>query len=182
MGALANLSDLLIGFHPEKVDLVTRHAHRDSGHTAIVNAGTSTGYSGKDRGIGNPMDADPNGIISVGPNRYIDKYGNWIWMKGTNCWSTYTANESKIWRQTLDVNKATIAGYANWLNTRESAGKLHYSVAISSCVTHASRALNLSGVFNIGIHPYLLAAQMYLWGNGIRPWSYIYFLNQLPQL
>ena len=172
MGALANLSDLLIGFHPEKVDLVTRHAHRDSGHSAIVEEGTYTGY--KD----NP---DVNGIISVGPKSTDEPNETWHWMRGTNHWSTYSA-EDKIWRQTLDVNLKTVRSYANWLNDREFANKLHYSVEVSSCVTHTSRALNLSGVFNIGIHPYLLAAQMYLWGNGIRPWSYIYFLNQQPQL
>lgn len=50
----------------------------------------------------------------------------------------------------------------------ESAGKLVYSLELSSCVTHTSLALNMSNIFNIGIHPYLLHAQMYLWDNGIR--------------
>lgn len=57
-----------------------------------------------------------------------------------------------------------------------SSGKLIYSVELSSCVTHTSMALNLSELFNIGILPYLLSSQMYLWSNGIRPWSYLYFL------
>ncbi len=59
-----------------------------------------------------------------------------------------------------------------------ATGKLIYSVEFSSCVTHTSMALNLSGIFNIGIHPYLLNAQMYLWSNGLRPWNFSYFLNQ----
>jgi hypothetical protein len=73
---------------------------------------------------------------------------------------------------------STIEKYSNWLNTRAAAGKLAYSVELSSCVTHTSTALNLSGIFNIGIHPYLLNAQMYLWSNGIRPWTFSYFLNR----
>ena len=125
-------------------------------HSAIVEEGsaTATGY-----GNGNPAYADPNGIISVGPNRYTDPYGSWHWMKGTNLWDTHTGAGETYWRQTLNVNRGTITKYANWLNARETIGKLHYSVEISSCVSHTSRALNLSGIFNIGIHPYLLNAQ-----------------------
>jgi hypothetical protein len=29
----------------------------------------------------------------------------------------------------------------------------------------------------LGIHPFLLNAQMYLWSNGIRSWSYYYYLS-----
>jgi RHS repeat-associated protein len=171
LGALANLSDILTGFNHEDVDLVT-DPHNGSGHSAIVEKGTSTatGY-----GNGNPAKADPNGIISVGPNRYTDPRGSWHWMKGTNKWDTYSDN-LKAWRQTLTVNRNTINKYVNWLNAKEAAGKLIYSVELSSCVTHTSRALNMSGIFNIGIHPYLLNAQMYLWSNGIRPWSFNYLL------
>ena len=173
LGALANLSDLLIGFRPQKIDLVTEHSDA-IGHSAIVEHGSAsaTGY-----GQGNPFDADPNGIISVGPDRYNDKYGNWHWMKGTNYWDTHSRSGEIIWRQSLNVNKSTIVNYGQWLNKLTDAGKLVYSVEFSSCVTHTSLALNLSGVFNIGIHPYILHAQMYLWGNGIRPWFYNYFLN-----
>ena len=174
LGALANVSDILIGFRPQKVDLVTEHSDA-IGHSAIVEEGsaTATGY-----GNGNPAYADPNGIISVGPNRYTDSNGSWHWMKGTNHWDTHTGAGEVYWRQTLNVNKGTITKYANWLNAREVAGKLTYSVELSSCVTHTSRALNLSGIFNIGIHPYLLNSQMYLWSNGIRPWTFSYFLNK----
>lgn len=71
-----------------------------------------------------------------------------------------------------------IVKYGQWLNKLEKSGKLIYSVELSSCVTHTSLALNLSGIFNIGIHPYILNAQMYLWANGLRPWSFNYLLNQ----
>ena len=171
---LVNVSDVLIGFRPQKVDLVTEHSDA-TGHSAIVEEGsaTATGY-----GNGNPAYADPNGIISVGPNRYTDPYGSWHWMKGTNKWSTYSAKENSRWMQSLDVNYNTINRYSNWLNKMENTGKLVYSLELSSCVTHTSLVLNASGVFNIGIHPYLLHAQMYLWGNGIRPWSFNHFFNR----
>lgn len=45
---------------------------------------------------------------------------------------------------------------SNW----SPAGK--YNLAYNNCVTQASRALNASGAFNIGVHPYLLHGQMYL--------------------
>lgn len=75
------------------------------------------------------------------------------------------------------MNYNTIKRYANWLNGLEKKDKLIYSVELSSCVTHTLLALNSSGVFNIGIHPFLLNAQMYLWSNGIRPWSYSYLFT-----
>ena len=174
LGALANLSDALIGFNPQKVDLVTENSDA-VGHSALVNEGTMTGTG---LGNGNPANADPNGIISVGPNRYVDGNGSWHWMKGTNHWDTHTGAGEVFWRQTLNVNKGPIMKYGQWLNKMENSGKFIYSLELSSCVTHTSVALNLSGLFNIGIHPYLLNAQMYLWGNGIRPWTYSYFFNK----
>ncbi|MDL2323358.1 FG-GAP-like repeat-containing protein [Bacteroidales bacterium OttesenSCG-928-A17] len=174
LSALANLSDILMGTQPENVDLVTEHSDA-TGHSAIVKKGssTATGY-----GNGDPTNADPNGIISVGPNRYTDPRGSWHWMKGTNKWDTHTSQGEVFWRQSLEVNMNTINKYANYLNKSEQSGRLIYSVELSSCVTHTSMALNLSGLFNIGIHPYLLNAQMYLWSNGIRPWTFNYLLDQ----
>ena len=168
LGALANLSDVLIGFNPQKVDLVTENTD-EIGHSAIVKHGTDTGIKNE---------TDINGLISVGPDRVNQPNGSWHWMKGTNKWSTYSAKENSRWIQPLDVNYNTIIRYSNWLNKMESTGKLVYSLELSSCVTHTSLALNASGVFNIGIHPYLLHAQMYLWGNGIRPWSFNHFFNR----
>lgn len=52
-----------------------------------------------------------------------------------------------------------------------------YNLLYNSCVSMASRALNLSGVFNVGIHPYLLHTQMYLRSIGIRPMLYSHFLT-----
>jgi RHS repeat-associated protein len=167
LGAMANLSDILTGLQPKGVDLVTEHSDK-SGHSAMVKEGTATGvYDG----------TDPNALISVGPDRINEPYGSWHWMKGTNGWDSHSRAGEMIWRQNLKVNMGTIEKYSRWLNARAATGKLVYSVELSSCVTHTSTALNLSGIFNIGIHPYLLNAQMYLWSNGIRPWTFNYFLN-----
>ncbi|WP_185210780.1 FG-GAP-like repeat-containing protein [Sphingobacterium mizutaii] len=170
LGALANVSDILIGLQPKGVDLVTEKSDA-VGHSAIVKEGTTTGVSGN---------ADPNALISVGPDRITDPMGSWHWMKGTNKWSSYSAvaEEHPRWIQNIKVNMNTIEKYSNWLNKLESSNKLIYSLELSSCVTHTSAALNLSGIFNIGIHPFLLNAQMYLWSNGVRPWTYSYYLNR----
>jgi hypothetical protein len=166
-GALANVSDILTGLRPQGVDLVTEHSD-GIGHSALVKEGTSTGSASS---------PDPNALISVGPDRINDPSGSWHWMKGTNYWDSHSRAGEVIWRQNLKVNMSTIEKYSSWLNTKTATGKLAYSVELSSCVTHTSVALNLSGIFNIGIHPYILNTQIYLWNNGIRPWSFNYFLN-----
>ncbi len=66
--------------------------------------------------------------------------------------------------------------YVNTLNSSfEMPGRFNF--AINSCVSQTSRALNMSGAFNIGIHPYFLHAQMYLRSIGVRPMLYSYYLN-----
>ncbi|MBQ3656489.1 MAG: RHS repeat-associated core domain-containing protein [Bacteroidales bacterium] len=163
LGVLANISDFLIGFNPQSVDLVTEHSD-GTGHSAIVESVTKNDMPKPD---GNKT------IISVGPDRQNDPNGSWHRMRGCNSWNNHSRNGEIVWRNTLKVNKKTMNKYANWLNRRCDAGKFTYSVEFSSCVTHTSLALNASGIFNIGIHPYCLNFQMYLWRNGIRPWTFI---------
>lgn len=69
------------------------------------------------------------------------------------------------------VNTGRIANYSNYLN---KGGR--YNLLLNNCVSQTSRALNMSGVFNIGIHPYILQAQMYLRSIGVRPMLYSYYL------
>lgn len=159
--SMAVVSDLLMGFKPKGVDLVTEYSNH-IGHSAIVEENTFT-YDAEER-------FDINAIISVGLNLNDPK--SWLWKKGVNTRPSHSAPNEIIWRQNLKVNMNTIRMYSNWLNNMENSGRLIYSVALSSCVTHTSIALNLSGIFNIGIHPFLLNAQMYLWSNGIRPWTF----------
>ena len=66
-----------------------------------------------------------------------------------------------------------LSKYSSYLNEHTP----HYSWLVSSCVTHTSRALNMSGVYNIGIHPYLLHFEMFLRANGFRPMFSSYYLN-----
>ena len=46
-----------------------------------------------------------------------------------------------------------------------------------SCSSVASRALTMSGVPAIGLHPYLLHGQMYLRNIGMRPSLYSHYFN-----
>jgi hypothetical protein len=67
-----------------------------------------------------------------------------------------------------------------WNKWRER-GK--YQLLFNSCVSKTSRALNLSGVLNIGIlpginHPYFLHMQMYLRNQGFRPLLHSYYLQK----
>jgi len=112
------------------------------------------------------------------PLCYIEKDPrSWNWKKGVNDWDTYYGYPNKVWIQSTYVNKKTIYKYSEWLNKLDASDKLIYSAELSSCVTHTSIALNMSGIFNIGIHPYLLHSQVYLWNNGVRPWSFISYLK-----
>lgn len=70
------------------------------------------------------------------------------------------------------VNVKTIYAYKQFL---DKGGK--YNLLLNNCVSQTSRALNLSGVFNIGIHPYLLHLEMYLRSIGIRPLLYSHFFT-----
>lgn len=139
LGALNNLSDLLMGFkNQDDIDLVTEHSDA-VGHSEIVNKTNES-------------------IISVGPD-YLNPGAkqNWHWTKGTNSWPSYAGNTPNhpIWRQTLRVNTKIIDKYGAWLNKLQNNESLVYSLELSSCVTHTSIAFNMSGIFNIGIHPYL---------------------------
>ena len=126
------------------------------------------------------IDIDGNIIIDWGPNPPGD--GLLYWTKGRNDWErgVLLSNQkgSKYW-DPIDINGAN-------LNTLEAYGRMldkggTFNLAINSCVSQASRALNLSGVFNIGIlpginHPYWLHFQMYMRSIGFRPSIYSYWL------
>lgn len=67
--------------------------------------------------------------------------------------------------------------YSVWLNKLENNGSLIYSLELSSCVARTSMTLNMSGIFDIGIHPYLLHAQMYIRSIGFRPFINSYYFE-----
>jgi hypothetical protein len=83
-------------------------------------------------------------------------------------WHTYLGKQG-TW--SVELNNVS----TNAINSYMS-GVTRWDLLLNSCVSMTSRALNMSGVFNIGIHPYLLHAQMYLRSIGIRPMLHSHFL------
>jgi RHS repeat-associated protein len=163
LGALANISDIMAGFKPGSVELRTEN---DPNYNSM---GT-----GKDL-IGHSQLSDGNGnvLIDWGPTKQVSGFGDWV--GGTNSYENGNLiSAAKMQSNPLTisgVNTARIANYASYLN---KGGQ--YNLAFNSCVSQTSRALNMSGVFNIGIHPYILQAQMYLRSIGARPMLYSHYL------
>ena len=161
LGAMANVSDCLMGRNPKLVDLATNHEGAN-GHSALIGSQITP-----------EMGNNPDKLISFGP---LSEDGEQkFWCLGINDWDTYTNSYQvdQVWRQSVYANINTLNKYANYLNENTP----HYSWLFSSCVTHTSRALNMSGVYNIGIHPYLLHAEMYLRARGFRPLLSSYYLT-----
>lgn len=158
LGALAILSDVLVGSNPGDVQLNTKKSA--IGHSSLTNVGETDKY---------------NSIVSVGP----DPTGKWIFnpfkfKNGTNQWYNYVDAGDKVWKVVVEgVNLKTIMNYGARLNRG-----VNYNLYFSSCVSHTARALTLAGVPAIGIHPFILHAQMTLRSVGFRPVLYSYYLYQ----
>lgn len=159
LGALANVSDVLAGFKPSDVQLNTEKSDA-IGHSALTKVGET-----------NPN----NSLVSVGP----DPGGKWIFnpfkfKNGTNDWKNYVNAGKDVWKVNVDgVNLERIANYGANLNNG-----VNYNLYFSSCVSHTARALTLAGAPAVGIHPFILHAQMALRSVGFRPMLYSYYLNQ----
>jgi RHS repeat-associated protein len=159
LGALANVADVLAGFQPGDVQLNTEKSDA-TGHSAITNVGEIDPY---------------NSIVSVGP----DPGGKWIFnpfkfKKGTNNWNNYVDAGDDVMKVSVKgVNVRRLQNYGEYLDKG-----VNYNLFFSSCVTHAARALTLSGVPTLGIHPYILHAQMYLRSIGVRPMMFSHYLYQ----
>lgn len=120
------------------------------GHSTLVEPGTQDSNSiasfGPDPQVGTSLKA-PNGGI------------------GDANWPNHVNDGSPVWRSTIGgINKTKVLNYGTNLAT---SGKV-YNLYTSSCVTHTSIALIKAGFFNIGIHPYLLHAQVALRNLGVR--------------
>ena len=120
---------------------------------------------------------------TVTENNSNDENRNYVTDKNTNENTSAKTYEANLGEQTIDGKfwqPVKIHGVN--LNTLKWYGKLldkggTFQVPWSDCVAQASRALNLSGVINIGIHPYLLQAEMYLREIGARPMLFNYYLT-----
>ncbi len=161
LGTLANLEDILAGMRPSSVKLRTEDYPQGNSKDLI--------------GHSQITDMADNSLIDWGPDGA--KYSKTI--PGTNSFEgggiipDFKLKGGKpITIKNVNLNR--ILNYSNRLN---NGGK--YNLLYSSCVTKASIALNMSGVFNIGIHPYILYSQMYLRSLGLTPTFYSSLLYNL---
>jgi RHS repeat-associated protein len=162
LGAIANVSDILKGFHTDDVQLQTENL---------------TTASEKDNiGHSQLTDTKGNSLVDYGPGKGGEFYK---FKTGRNNWTEY-ATDGRI-TQTKDIpgnifnTPQTIKGvnlnilqkYSNWLDSKPG----FYNFAVRSCSTQAARGLTLSGVPVFGIHPYLLRFQI---ANGLRTYMFNY--------
>jgi hypothetical protein len=166
LGALANLGDILAGFHPGNVESRTEN---------------DPNYSTKGDPIGHfQVNRDGKILIDWGPAE--NKTSVMGLVKATNQYEEGVLlpnlKGTKFWDpiQIKGVNVSRLESFANYLN---KGGR--YNLLYNNCVNMASRALNISGVLNIGIHPYILHTQMYLRSIGFRPDLWGYYLNNKLQ-
>ena len=159
LGALANVSDILAGFKPESVELRTENISTPEdkdiiGHSQIV---------------------DKNGtpLVDWGPDVQLTKGNAFRSVRGTNSYEQGLAlpSENMKWNA-LTIDGINTSRISNW----SPSGK--YNLCYNNCVSQTSRALNASGAFNIGIHPYLLHGKMALRSAGIRPYLFSSYLYQ----
>lgn len=159
VGTLANVADVLVGLNPGEVQLNTEKSDL-IGHSSITGVGET-----------NPS----NSIVSVGP----DPGGKWIFnpfkfKKGTNRWNNYVNAGDDVWKVTVKgINVERLYSYGAYLDKG-----VNYNLFCSSCVSHAARALTISGVPTVGIHPIILHSQMVLRSVGFRPMLYSYHFYQ----
>lgn len=159
LGALANVSDMLAGFNPSDVQLNTEKSDA-IGHSALTKVGET-----------NP----DNSIVSVGP----DPGGPWIFnpfkfKNGTNNWKNYVNSGDKVMKVSIKgINFNRLRKYGAYLDKG-----MNYNLYCSSCVSHAARALTISGVPTLGIHPFILHSQMVLRSVGFRPMLYSNYFYQ----
>ena len=161
IGALGNLSDILAGLHPGEVQL---HTEYDSDYSKL---GDYVGHS-QIADKGKPL-------IDWGPAEYKDAILGL--REGTNAYERGIAIANTSGRNFFDpVNISGVnINRINWFSSILSKGG-KYNLIYNNCVSMTSRSLNISGVFNIGIHPYVLHTQMLLRSWGIRPLLYPHFL------
>jgi RHS repeat-associated protein len=158
LGAVANVSDALAGMKPGQVQLNTEHSDA-IGHSALTKVGETDGF---------------NSLVSVGP----DVTGKGIFdplnfqNKAAN-WHNYV-DVNGTWKKVVEgVNLKSLANYSKGL-----ANGAKYNLYFSSCVNHTARALTLAGVPVLGIHPFILNAEIYLRNIGFRPSLFSYHLQK----
>ncbi len=163
LGGLANISDVLTGFNPGEVELQTENLSNANGKDLVGHSQLNDGG---------------NVLIDYGPT------GDWAKFEpGRNDWINYASGGRHKLVNDIPGTKfdpVTIKGVnvnrLNRISSRLNSNPGNYQVLTKSCSSVASRALTLSGAPAMGLHPYLLHAQMYMRGLGVRPSIYSYFL------
>lgn len=163
LGAIANISDGLAGFNTGEVELQTENIPRDGKPDIVGHA---------------QLNRDGEVLIDFGPA------GEWKRFEpGRNDWVNRTQINgrdklvSDLYGQRWDpvavrgVNINRIQQISDRLNQNPGT----YQVATRSCSSVCSRALTMSGVPSIGLHPYILHSQMFLRSAGVRPTLYSYY-------
>lgn len=156
LGAIANASDILAGMNPGEVQLNTDTSDA-IGHSAITTVGETD---------------ELTSLVSVGPDitgkRIFNPFD--LTNKADTNWHNYVT-KSGTWKTVVKgVNVKAISNYS-----ADLANGAKYNLYFSSCVNHTARALTFAGVPTLGIHPFILHAQMYLRSIGFRP---AFILNQ----
>ena len=171
LGALANVADVLAGMNPGTAELRTEN---DPGYAKpeLTPTGEVVRVPSKDK-IGHSqllVDGTPEVDWGPAPGTGVSSLGDMV--PGTNAYERgLPIGADKMKWKPLEVRGVNGTRIRNW----NPSG--NYNLIRNSCVTQTSRALNSSGAFNIGLHPYLLHAQMYLRSYGVRPLHFSYYFR-----
>ena len=164
LGAMANVADILAGLKPGDVTLRTENSSDQSGKDII-------GHS--------QITKDDQVLIDWGPKETPKDFTSDIFksVDGVNNFENnhmLTNTQGGAFWDPITVKGVNVGRIEKFSQFLDKGGRYHGLT--NSCVSMTSRALNMSGAFNIGIHPYLLHAQMYLRSVGVRPILYSHFL------
>jgi len=167
-GGLANASDILAGFKPGNVELRTEN---DPNYYKTVDANGNPIPQKDLIGHSQILDMDGKPVVDFGPARGHSVSGFGDWVPSTNSYEGGVPIPiSKMKWNPITIRGINTSRISGWNPT----GK--YNLLFNSCVSQTSRALNVSGAFNTGIHPYILHSQMYLRSIGVRPMLYSHYL------
>ena len=155
IGATGLVSDILRGNNSGSVELSTV-GEPPVGHTIVKLKGKN--------------------IIDIGPKKG-SRDAFYFKQAINNYSSVYDLKPSIIPEILIDgVNTNTLTWISNNISSSQSSLNF-YNVFFRNCATAASAALILSGVPIFAHHPYLVAAEAYLWSQNIRLWNYSYYLT-----
>ena len=171
VGAMANVSDFLVGFNRQNIDDITLRTQYDPNNETFESCHKDL--------IGHTQISGKRNIILVdwGPTESKTSYFGRLACTNNYENGILIGNQTgcKFWNpiELKHVNYKRILT----ISKRLSAKNKGYNLFYNSCVSMGSRALNATGIFNIGIHPYLLHSEMYLRQLGFRPSLFSYYLK-----